>query len=231
MIDFHSHILPKIDDGSKSVKESLQMIEMLSNQGVTTAIATPHFYANSNSVNDFLMKRQASFEKLLPGLGNQFPKIVLGAEVKYYDGISRLEGLSQLRISDTKLLLLEMPMKKWTEYTLRELTELSGFGDFIIVLAHIERYLKFQNKEHIEFLRNHGILMQANADFFISLATRRKAINMLRNNYIHFIGSDCHNIAHRPPRICEALDIIRHKVGDNFVAKMNDFAYSFFQQS
>ena len=54
MIDFHSHILPGIDDGSKNTQMSLAMIEEEKKQGVHTIVATPHFYADEDSVERFL---------------------------------------------------------------------------------------------------------------------------------------------------------------------------------
>lgn len=228
MIDIHSHILPNIDDGSKSVEESLKMLKELSNQGVDRVVATPHFYANHNSVDGFLESRDKSYNKLLPYLNNSLPKVILGAEVKYYEGISRLQSLEKLRISNTKLLLLEMSMQKWSEFTLRELLELSSRGDLTIVLAHIERYLRFQNKDTISRLVESGIYIQSNADFFIDIFSRRKALQMLNNNEIHFIGSDCHNLEERAPKISSAIEYIRKKNGDRFVSKMNKFNRSFF---
>ena len=228
MIDIHSHILPCIDDGSKSVEVSIKMLNELSAQGIDIVVATPHFYANRNTVEEFLFKREEAYNKLLPYLNSTMPKIVLGAEVKYYEGISRLEDLDKLRIDNSKLLLLEMPMRKWSEYTLRELYELSSRGDLIIVLAHIERYLKLQNKEIISDFVQRGIYIQSNADFFIDFFSRHIALRMLNNNEIHFIGSDCHDLFKRPPRLSSAVDYIRRKNVDKFISKMNSFNHSFF---
>lgn len=228
MIDIHSHILPNIDDGSNSVDESLKMLRELSSQGVDTIVATPHFYANHNSVEEFLTNREESFNTLKPKLDSSLPNVLLGAEVKYYEGISRLKGLDKLKIENSKLLLLEMSMRKWSEYTLRELFELSSRGDLTIVLAHIERYLRFQSKDTISKLVERGIYIQSNASFFIDFYTRHKALKMLNNNEIHFIGSDCHDLIKRPPEISFAIDYIRRKNGERFVSKMDRFNHSFF---
>ena len=64
MIDFHSHILPGIDDGSKNTQMSLAMIEEEKKQGVHTIVATPHFYADEDSVERFLKRRAHSYERL-----------------------------------------------------------------------------------------------------------------------------------------------------------------------
>ena len=117
MIDWHSHILPEMDDGSKNVEESLCLMKMLAEQGVDTVIATPHFYANDESVDSFLERRAVSYEKLQTQLSDSLPEVLLGAEVSYYPGISRMADLKRLKIEKTQLLLLEMPMSKWKEYS------------------------------------------------------------------------------------------------------------------
>ena len=144
MIDFHSHILPAMDDGSKNEQESIAMLTELKNQGITRVIATPHFYANGESVSAFLSRRQKSFEKL--NLNSNFPQVVLGAEVRYYEGISRLADLTKLCINGTDLLLLEMPSAKWTDFVIKELISLASNGNITLVLAHIERYIFMQPK-------------------------------------------------------------------------------------
>ena len=223
MIDWHTHILPQMDDGSHDVAESVSMINMQLVQGVSTIIATPHFYANDESVASFLDRREKSFELLKQNLPENSPKIKLGAEVKYYNGISRMENLKALRIVGSKLLLLEMPMTGWTEYMVRELTELAGKSGVTIVLAHIERYINLQKQAIWERIFNSGILMQANADFFTTLATKRKAISLLKEGKIQFVGSDCHNMTTRPPQIGKAAKIIRKKLGDDYIGQMDEF--------
>lgn len=225
MIDWHSHLLPEIDDGSKSVEESLSILDVLTQQGVDTVIATPHFYANDESVESFLSRREKSFSKLLSERKTDTPKILLGAEVKYYQGISRLAELTKLCVDNKKILLLEMPMCKWTEYTIRELIELAGSSNVKIALAHIERYLKLQSKNVWDRLYENGILMQVNSTFFTEFSTKRKAISLLNDGLIHFVGSDCHNLTTRRPHMDKAYEIIEKRFGREFVNQMNEFGY------
>ena len=91
-IDWHSHILPGIDDGSRNVEESISLLNSQMAQGVKVAIATPHFYANDESVESFVDKRSKAFELLKAEVPETSLEIRLGAEVKYYEGISRLDG-------------------------------------------------------------------------------------------------------------------------------------------
>lgn len=226
MIDWHSHVLPGMDDGSRNVAESILMIQAQASQGVKTVIATPHFYANDESVDSFLERRAAAVELLKAQLGEDAPQIRCGAEVRYYPGISHMHGLKSLRIEGSRLLLLEMPETRWTEYMVRELIELSGRSSIHIVLAHVERYMRFQKKALWEELRDYGILMQANASFFADWQTKRKAIYLLREGSIHFVGSDGHNMTSRQPRIGRAFEVIQKKLGDDYMSQLSEYGYS-----
>lgn len=230
MIDFHSHILPKMDDGSKSVEESIEMLSMLNHQGVDRVIATSHFYPNHEPLERFLERRQVSFEKLNEALTDNCPQISLGAEVRFYDGISRLKGLEELRICGNKLLLLEMPFSKWTDYTVKELVELSCSSEYVIVLAHIERYMSFQKAGLFESLRENGILMQVNASLFKGYFSKKSAFKLFDKGLIHFIGSDCHNLSDRPPNIEIAYNAIEKKLGREFRMNFEHFSKSLFKE-
>ena len=83
MTDFHSHILPGIDDGSKDVQMSEQMLKLEAESGITTIVATPHFYLSEQGVEKFAAKREAAFEKLKPVAERMGIEIVKGAEVLY----------------------------------------------------------------------------------------------------------------------------------------------------
>ena len=225
MIDWHSHILPGIDDGSRDADESLRMLDALIGQQVDTVVATPHFYADEESVEAFLGRRAQAYEALGPGLAGRDVRILCGAEVKYYAGISRLRELERLAIQGTRLLLLEMSMAKWTEYTVRELTELASTRGLKIVMAHIERYLGYIDLNTIRLLCENGLYMQVNAGFFERFHGRNKACKMLDSGLIHFIGSDCHNMTSRPPRIAPAYEVIGKRLGEDYVSQMVDFGY------
>ena len=223
MIDWHSHILPEMDDGSRNVDESLQMLALLEKQAVNTVVATPHFYANEESVDEFLNRRSKAFETLCSAKGENGIRLLCGAEVRYYPGIGRMQELGKLAIEGTKLLLLEMPMGKWTEATVNELTELSATCGLRIVMAHIDRYLGFVDLKTIDRLCEHGLMMQVNASFFERMGTRRKALKMLDMGLIHFVGSDCHNLTTRPPKVCSAYDAVRKRFGEDFLSQMNAY--------
>lgn len=216
MLDLHCHVLPGMDDGCQTVEESLAVLHVLKQQRVDTVVATPHFHASQESVAEFLQRREQSYAQVKAQMAEDLPVIKLGAEVRYYNGIRRLDGLSRLRIQDSPLFLLEMPLGRWTEFTLREVVELADACGGQLVLAHIERYWKDQPKRTWLRLLDAGILMQVNAPYFADCRTRRKACKLLKNYSIHFLGSDSHNLSDRAPRLGEAEAAIRRKMGEDF---------------
>lgn len=208
MVDIHTHILPKLDDGSRDTEESLRMLRASAEQDVRVMVATPHFYATENTPERFLRRRAASAEALRRVWKPGMPQVVLGAEVRYFDGVSRTERLDALKLGATAFLLLEMPFCPWTSRMVSEVLELQDRQDTQVLLAHIERYLAHQPKSVWDALYASGVKMQCNASFFLHWRTKRKALRMLRERKIHFVASDCHNMAARPPRLGEAMKMI-----------------------
>lgn len=208
MIDIHSHVLPGIDDGSGSVEESLAMLRASARQGVDCVAATPHFYPMENTPERFLDQREEAAERLRAAWQPGLPKLLLGAEVYFFEGMSRTEALDALCLEGSRVLLLEMPFGPWTERTVSEVVSLRERRGLTVVLAHIERYFRWQPKEIWDELPDLGILTQCNAGFFLDWRLRGRARRMLRERKISFLGSDAHNMTSRPPRLGEAMALL-----------------------
>ena len=218
MFDFHTHILPGIDDGSRSVGESLAMAAELARQGVNGIAATPHFYASRSAPEQFFAKRQAAWDRLYSSLPPDTPKIRLGAEVQYFEGIHRMEGLERFRLEGTRLLLIEMPVCRWTARMVDSIQKVNSRETINVLLAHIERYLRNQNGKALEQLHKGGVLMQASTGFFIE--NRRLAMKMLRKGKIQLLGTDTHNMEHRKPNFAQAMEIINRKKGTQLLQEL-----------
>lgn len=217
MIDYHSHILPGMDDGSQNTSESVDMLLMSYRQGVSKIIATPHFYAKDNTPEQFLQRRFRAWKRLECYVTTEMPEILLGAEVAYFEGISQTDATLLLRVEGTSLLLLEMPFTPWSGRVIRDVLQLNEHPFVQVILAHIERYLPMQRREVLEQLLEQDILFQANGSFFLRWPQRRQAMRMLRAGKIHLLGSDCHNLDTRAPCLGEAVEAIRRRLGQNFV--------------
>ena len=207
MTDIHSHVLPNMDDGSRSVEESLALLRLSAAQGIACVAATPHFYAEDNSPAEFLKRRAASAAELRARWEPGLPRLLLGAEVCCFEGMSRVSELDALRIEGTELLLLEMPFRPWPDRLVREVLAIQERSGVTVALAHVERYLPAQ-ADAWDILTEAGVLTQCNAGFFLRWRTRRKAVRLLNQGRIHFLGSDCHNTDVRPPRLGDAWKVI-----------------------
>lgn len=225
MVDFHSHVLPNIDDGSSSIEESLELLRISKEQGIDHIVATPHFYAESDNPKHFLERRQKAFEELKRASKStdNLPEIALGAEVSYFEGISDCDELKQLAIADTPLLLLEMPICRWNSRMTAEISAIYEKNGLIPLIAHIDRYINLLHDKHIgEQLAGLPVLIQANANFFISKKTQRLALKMLKKEQIHLLGSDCHNLQYRCQNLQAAAEIINGKLGINALKRISD---------
>lgn len=216
MIDFHSHILPLIDDGSRSIEESLKMLRLSKSMGVETIASTSHYYADRESIESFLYRRDESFKSLNEAIGNSddVPKIIIGAEVAFFSGMSREQELSRLCIGNTGYLLLEMPFYEWTSLTIKEVRGIIINLGITPIIAHIERFFPLQKRnKRIDELLELGVVVQANAEAIIEKEQRRLVMKMIENDLIHLLGTDCHNMDGRPPNMERAIGIIQKKLG------------------
>lgn len=204
MIDIHSHVLPGIDDGSGSVEESMAMLRESARQGIRRVAATPHFYPAESSPERFLERREAAADRLRAVWEPGLPELLLGAEVHFFEGISQAEEINRLALGG-RVLLLEMPFCPWTDRMLSEVALLHERRGLEVVLAHVERYIRWQPRELWRELPGLGLWTQCNAGFFLDWWTRRKARRMLAEGTVCLLGSDAHNMSSRPPRLGKAL--------------------------
>ena len=216
MIDFHSHILPGIDDGSKSVEMSIKMLRREAQQGISRVVATPHFYPQTDNPERFL-RRRAEAERILRDEMEKYedlPALSVGAEVYYFPGISDSEAISQLTIDHKRCILIEMPPSPWTDTMYRELENLYVKRGLIPIVAHVDRYIgRFRTYGIPKRLAQLPVLVQANSEFFLERPTSSMALRMLKKRQIHLLGSDCHNLTSRKPNLDGAVELISHRLG------------------
>ncbi len=232
MIDFHTHLLPCVDDGAKNIEESVALLRALAAQGVEIAYATPHFYAERDLPEAFFPRREKAMEQLASATeGLSVPRVLRGAEVAYFPGISNADALWDMRLEGTELLLLEMPMAPWTDYMLGELSAISCTTRLRVLLAHVERYLPFVRMKTLLELRKKGILMQANASALLDLWQAGRVRRLVREGAVQLLASDCHGINRRPPMLDRAYGSLDRRLGDGTAARMIRFGRSLISAS
>ena len=229
IIDFHTHILPGIDDGSADLAQSVAMLRMEAEQGITHVVATPHFYAGHHTPEVFLQNRDAAEAALRQEMAKHsgLPQLHVGAEVSFFRGMSDSLQLEQLTIRGSSCILVEMPLPPWSDAHYRELEAIREKRGLTPIIAHIDRYIApFRTHGIPARLAQLPVLVQANAGFFREWPTASMALRLLRRGQIHLLGSDCHNTDSRKPDLGAAVQIIRRKLGPEALERLNAWGES-----
>ena len=239
MIDYHTHILPGIDDGSRDMDMTIRMLEMERDQGVSHICATPHFYAHRRSVEYFLERRNRALAKVQEILVQRpdLPVIIPGAEVYYFHGIGRAELLPQLCLEGTNMLLLEMPFEQWDREMVDDVERILNRRGLQVVLAHVERYGRFQkDRDAWERILEMPLSIQLNAESFINKGSflrpnkeHKLSLQLLEEDENIILGSDCHNLEDRKPNLAEGRAVIENKAGAERLASIDRYTATLFE--
>lgn len=196
MIDIHSHLIHQVDDGSKSLEESIALLKEAQNCGITDIILTPHY------IEDGYEKTAEQIQEKIQQINEA--KEEAGIQVNLYQGneifaVRNLdEHLYQHRVAslaDSQYLLFELPMHHKIPYLYDTIYEILGEG-YIPILAHPERYSYIQeNPEMLIELMEKGVLFQSNLASILGIygkKAKKTLILMLKNDMIQFLASDTH---------------------------------------
>ena len=223
MIDFHSHVLPGIDDGAKDTDTAVAMLQASVLQGVTTVVCTPHYYGK-RSPQSFIERRQAAYKRLQPKLPEGV-SLRLGAEVYFTeDTAAAYEDLALLAIENTPYILLELPFtKRYGERLYEKLDELMAETGLTPIIAHVERYPVVLAKPSIATrLVDMGCLLQVNAEAFETTSVKSFVHCLMQKGMIHVIGSDMHNTEARPQSMQRYTSAIEKLNGKQMAKKIAD---------
>ncbi len=193
MIDFHAHILPNADHGSKNLETSLKQVSLAHKVGISTIVATPHFYLNSDTIEDFVKRREVAYNELMDALNetNYNIRIVKASEVNLQVDLFQLKDLKPLCIEKTNYMLLEMPMNvAWTPWHYSAIDELVARG-IEPIIAHINRYPTYASKKLFE----KDVLFQVNVEAFESFSSRFKIKKYFNEGNVNLIGTDVHRFS------------------------------------
>lgn len=232
-IDFHTHILPGIDDGSKDIDMTEKMLEAELEQGVSHIFATPHFYAHRRSIDSFIERRAGAMAKTEELLRSrpELPSITPGAEVYYFSGIGKAGQIEELCMQGSRVLLLELPFDQWHRDVCKDIDTLIEKRGLAIVLAHLDRYERFQkDRTAWNTVIEMPLTIQLNCESIL------EKDSWLRRNHRHslcmslleekenvIIGSDCHNLTDRAPNIAAARDVIEKECGAGRLRQLNEY--------
>ncbi len=224
MTDLHCHILPRMDDGSRNVATSIDLLEMLRDQGVHNVAFTSHFLPEEVALEDFLRWREEAYQEILDGVPEELLSefnFKLGAEVLYSEKLLSMD-LRPLCITDTDYLLFELPFFDKPEELDKVIAHIVSQG-ITPVFAHVERYAyAMADLTMVYDWVKSGFLMQTNS---VTLARRDEmskfVLKLIEWDLVQIISSDTHNINKRPPHMDEAYAYVKDELGSSVAEKIS----------
>lgn len=215
MIDFHSHILPCIDDGSDSIELTCKMLKQEVAQNVDTVIATHHFYYQKTDLIDFLNKRKEALAITKQAILSQNINIniLTGAEVYLVPGVADMEGLKELCIEGTNYIMIELPGNEWTGWVYNELHKLKNYG-YQPILAHLERYVKIiSDVTKIHKLFEMEYVIQINTGDIGKFGYNKIIDAIVKSGRPVVLGTDAHNDKLRPVNYLKGFKSFKRRYG------------------
>lgn len=194
--DIHSHILPGVDDGARSMEESLNMLRMAKEENIRRIVLTPHQKPGRKCVSVQGMKER--LEDLQQRMEKQQLDIQVyaGSECLYsHDLAERLDQGKICTMAGSRYVMTEfMPDESWS-YIRDGLYRLICY-DYLPIIAHIERYMQVvQNMDRVHELIEMGCYVQVNAGSITGLygfGMKQAAKKLLKEQAVHFVGTDAH---------------------------------------
>lgn len=193
---------------------------MMQNQGITDVIATPHFYADSDELEDYRKRVTEAYTTLGELIKNTaLPRIYLGSEVLYYRYIGKSDSVYNFCLNGSNYLLLELSDNSIGGELFEDISDLRGNLGIVPIIAHLERYYKFPNyKNLLKYIAENGILAQVNASSLFVPGYSKIAEKLIKNQLVSFIGTDAHSHNQRPPMMKQALKLISEKIGSEYAS-------------
>ena len=182
MTDFHTHILPDVDDGSRNLAESVRLLHELEGRGFKSVVLTPHFYPQKETSEQMLEKRDGAFV-LLKEKDDTGLELYTGCECYLHEYIFHAEDIRPFCIGNTNYLLTELSYRADAgEKMLEMIQKLITKYEIIPVLAHVERYpYIMNNKKMMERFIESGCIGQTNLVSFCNIFVRGKLVKYIRD--------------------------------------------------
>tara|TARA_B100001250_G_scaffold52689_1_gene41046 strand:- start:4174 stop:4926 length:753 start_codon:yes stop_codon:yes gene_type:complete len=225
MIEFHNHVIPKIDDGSKNIEMSIDMIRKAHVEGTTCIINTVHYQhprIEDKSLDEINLQKSL-LEKELEK--EKIPiSIISSAEVYFSDNLHEIIENPITTIAK-KYMLIEFPTNLSPNGMKDVFFELQVRNIYPII-AHPERYSFVEkNPDIVKKWINKDYMIQINSGSIVGdfgSRMQKLAFSLIRDNSCHLIGSDAHNNKDRNFCLKKSLEIVQKKFGDRNIEIINN---------
>lgn len=220
LVDLHTHLLPGVDDGVRSVDEALEQLRDAARQGVVALACTPHTRVREGrDLLGLLDERRRVHDQLLEAVMREpgLPQVGLGAEVLLIDDPELSLAPPGMRINDTPYALVEVLFGLPEFATLLDLFRRHLDAGHRLILAHAERYVNLRRDDLIDRWHEEGVLIQVNASSIVGEhgeEIRRRALALIEAGRADLVASDVHGEHMRISHLARSLRIVRERAGE-----------------
>lgn len=219
--DIHNHVLPKIDDGAGSLEESLAMLEIAAEEGITDMIVTPHYKegrrnASIKTIQERLrMVQEAADERDIP------VTLYAGNEIYSFEEMGEaLEEGRVLTMNGTERVLIEFSPTDSYTYIRNALDSIRGL-DYIPIIAHAERYECFlKHWEYVKELKHMDAEIQVNVSSVLGghgFGVKRFVRQLLKEQLADYVATDAHDSQKRAPTVRKCMALLYRKYDSEYV--------------
>lgn len=216
LCDVHCHILPGLDDGAATMRESLEVLREAERQNIREMLVTPHFHPERYRVYAGQIYKAVTELRRQSNIQGIHVMLYPGQECYYYTGLAdALEHRKVLTLAGSRYVLVEFDPGCPFSYLHSGLRDLQNRG-FFPILAHFERYACFKKRERLYQIKEQGVLLQMNFDTLLVKPTLLRPSpwrQMVKDGLVDYLGSDCHGMDFRPLHVQEAYRWLEKEVG------------------
>lgn len=222
MIDIHCHLLFGVDDGPEKIEQSIAMLKVAHEQGITNIVLTPHYRRGMFRFDgNLVLERKKALE---PYANEMDIKLHLGTEIHVNGDI--LEYLEEGRVfslAESEYVLTEYDYHTEYNYLFKMTQELLRHG-YVPVIAHVERYeCLVSQPRRLETLQEIGALVQMNAGAIIGedgFGMKQFCKKALKHGWVDVVASDSHDTKKRRCHMEETYDYITDKYGEKLAYRL-----------
>ena len=223
-VDIHCHVLPGIDDGARDMDETLKMLKIASEQGISDMIVTPHYKQGRVGT-----PRQAIGEMIeqvgkYAALSGISIRLHPGTEIYYNSSLEeKLESGWLAKMNDSDFVLVEFSPLETFSYIRNAIEDLFGLGCHPI-LAHVERYqCMLSNVDNVRILHDMGCRIQVNASSIegvFGFKIKHFIKKLLKERLVDYVGTDAHNCKTRAPEMTKCAEVLRKQCDAAYVDEL-----------
>lgn len=210
--DIHSHLLPGIDDGSRTMEETIETLRAAKQQGIDAMIMTPHFYPDGSGATAEQVR--SGMEVIADAAREAGVRVYPGMECYYHTQLpSQLEKGEALTLAGSRYALIEFEEETRIRELIYALNSVADSG-FVPIVAHYERYRCLMDRNNLEQVKREGFLLQMNYDTIqrvYGVLRRNPFLKHIKEGLVDFMGSDTHGTHLRPLRIVPSMEWLQDK--------------------